>query len=94
MHYEKILKVDRTRSDIHFALSMIYYTKMDLVKAGEQNEKVLEYDPDNQMALYNVGAISASRGDIKKAEEYWKKVVKLDPESKTGKLAKESLEKL
>jgi tetratricopeptide (TPR) repeat protein len=93
-YYEKILKVDPSRSDIHFNLSLIYYNKRDLVKAAEENQKVLKYDPDNQMALYNAGAISATNGDKKKAEEYWKKVIKIDPESRTGKLAKESLGKL
>lgn len=93
-YYEKILNVNPKRTDIHFSLSIIYYNKRDFIKATEENQKVLEYDPDNQMALYNVGAISATQGDKKKAEEYWQKVVKINPESGTGKLAKGNLEKL
>ena len=93
-YYEKILDKDKTRSDIYFSLSIIYYNINDFVKAEDQNKKVLAYNPQNQMALYNIGAIAATQGDVDKAKEFWGLVVKVDPQSETGKLAKESLTKL
>ena len=73
---------------------MIYYNKQDLIKCEEVNDKVLSYDPKNQMALYNIGAIAATQGDYNKAKDFWNKVVSINAESETGKLAKESLGRL
>ena len=93
-YYEKILEKDKSRSDIYFSLSIIYYNKNDFIKAEDQNKKVLAYNPQNQMALYNIGAIAATQGDVDKAKEFWSRVIKINPQSETGKLAAESLEKL
>ena len=92
--YKKLLLIDPKKSDIHFELSVIYFNKKDLIKAESENNKVIAYDPDNQMALYNLGAITATRGNLEMAKNYWNRVIKINPESKTGILAKESLEKL
>jgi tetratricopeptide (TPR) repeat protein len=92
--YEKILTINPKRTDIHFALSIIYFTKRDFLRSEAENNKVISYDPNNQMALYNLGAITATKGDLAKAKEYWNKVIKIDAESETGNLAKESLEKI
>jgi tetratricopeptide (TPR) repeat protein len=92
--YEKILSVDPKRTDIHFALSIIYFTKKDLLRSEAENIKVLSYDPNNQMALYNLGAVTATRGNITKAKEFWEQVIEINSGSETGKLAKESLAKL
>ena len=93
-YYEKILDINRKRSDVYFALALIYYNKQDFVKCEEVNVKVLSFDPENQMALYNIGAIAASQGNKEKAKEFWNKVLTINSESETGKLAKESLGKL
>jgi len=93
-YYEKILEIDPKRSDVYFALALIYYNKQDFVKCEEVNVKVLSFDPENQMALYNIGAIAASQGNKEKAKEFWNKVLTINSESETGKLAKESLGKL
>ncbi len=93
-YYEKILKINSKRTDIYFSLAMIYYNKQDLIKCEEVNDKVLSYDPKNQMALYNIGAIAATQGDYNKAKDFWNKVVSINAESETGKLAKESLGRL
>lgn len=92
--YEKILQVNPKRSDIYFALALIYYNKQDFNKCEELNDMVLSYDPENQMALYNIGVIAATRGDFNKAREFWTKVISINSESETGKLAQESLERL
>ena len=92
--YEKILEVDPKRSDIYFSLALIYYNKQDFIKCEEVNDKVLSYDPKNQMALYNLGAIAATQGKTDKAKDFWNKVVSINSESETGKLAKESLGRL
>ncbi len=93
-HYEKILEINPKRSDVYFALALIYYNKQDFVKCEEVNKKVLSFDPLNQMALYNIGAIAATQGNKEKAKEFWNKVVSIDENSETAKLAKESLGKL
>ena len=93
-YYEKILEINPKRSDVYFALALIYYNKQDFVKCEEVNVKVLSFDPENQMALYNIGAIAASQGNKEKAKEFWNKVLTINSERETGKLAKESLGKL
>jgi tetratricopeptide (TPR) repeat protein len=93
-HYEKILEINPKRSDVYFALALIYYNKQDFVKCEQVNKKVLSFDPSNQMALYNIGAIAATQGNKEKAKEFWNKVVSIDENSETAKLAKESLGKL
>jgi tetratricopeptide (TPR) repeat protein len=93
-YYEKILEVNPKRADIYFSLAIIYYNKQDFLKCEEANNKVLSFEPKNQMALYNLGAIAATQGKKDKAKELWNKVVSINAESETGKLAKESLSKL
>lgn len=93
-YYEKILKVNPKRSDVRFALAVIYYHKQDYSKCEDENKQVLSFDPNNQMALYNLGAVAATRGEVNKAKEFWNKVIEINPENETGKLAKESLSKL
>jgi len=93
-YYEKILKVNSRRTDIYFSLALILFNKKEFVKCEEANNKVLSYDPTNQMALYNIGAIAATQGDVAKAKDLWNQVIQINPESETGKLAKQSLEKL
>lgn len=93
-YYNKILLVDSRRSDIHFALALIYYNKQDFAKCEDENNRVLMYDPKNQMALYNLGAIAATKGDVVNAKDLWNQVLKINSESETGKLAQESLGKL
>jgi len=93
-YYEKILAVNPKRADIYFSLALIYYNKQDFLKCEEANNKVLSFEPKNQMALYNLGAIAATQGKKDKAKEFWNMVMNINPESETGKLAKESLAKL
>jgi len=93
-YYEKILQINSKRTDVYFSLAFIYYNKQDFLKCEEVNDKVLSYDPENQMALYNIGAIAATQGDYNKAKDFWIKVVSINSESETGKLAKESLGRL
>jgi tetratricopeptide (TPR) repeat protein len=93
-HYEKILTINPKRSDIRFSLALIYFNQRDFNKCDEENEKVLSYDPQNQMALYNLGAVAATQGLKEKAKEYWNKVITINENTETAQLAKESLAKL
>lgn len=93
-YYEKILDINPKRTDIHFALAVVYYNRQDFVKCEEENKKVLSYDPQNQMALYNLGAIEATKGNFSSAKSFWNQVIEINSESETGKLASESLSKL
>jgi len=93
-YYEKILEINPKRADIRFSLAVIYFNKQDYQKCEDENNKVLTFDPKNQMALYNLGAIAATLGNREKAKEYWNKVISVNAETETGKLAAESLSKL
>lgn len=93
-YYKNILEIDAKRSDVYFALALIYYNQQDFIKCEEVNMKVLSFDPNNQMALYNIGAVAATQGNKEKAKEFWNKVLSINAESETGKLAKESIGKL
>ncbi len=93
-YYEKILNINPKRADVRFALAVIYFNKQDFQKCEDENNKVLTFDPKNQMALYNLGAIAATRGNKEKAKEYWNNVISINAQSETGQLAKESLTKL
>jgi len=93
-YYEKILSVNPKRADIRFSLAVIYFNKQDFEKCEDENNKVLNFDPKNQMALYNLGAIAATQGKKEKAREFWNQVIFINAQSETGKLAQESLNKL
>lgn len=93
-YYQKILDINPKRSDIRFSLAVIYFTKQDFEKCKEENEKVLSFDSQNQMAYYNLGAVAATQGRKDKAKEYWNKVISINANTETGQLAKESLSKL
>jgi tetratricopeptide (TPR) repeat protein len=93
-YYQKILELNPNRSDIYFALAVVYYNKQDFNKCDEMNNKVLSYDPKNQMALYNLGAVAATKGNKEQAKDYWNRVISIDSGSETGMLAKESISKL
>jgi len=93
-YYEKILNINPKRADVRFALAVIYFNMQDYQKCEDENDKILTFDPKNQMALYNLGAIAATRGNKEKAKEYWNKVISINAQSETGQLAKESLTKL
>ena len=93
-YYEKILEISPNRADIRFSLAVIYFNMQDYQKCEDENNKVLTFDPKNQMALYNLGAIAATLGNREKAKEYWNNVISINAQSETGQLAKESLTKL
>ncbi|MDX1373834.1 MAG: tetratricopeptide repeat protein [Nitrososphaeraceae archaeon] len=92
--YNKILEIDPKKTNIYFAVTILYYNKGELKKAEELNDKVLSYDPQNTMALYNRGALSATRGEKDKAREIWQKLADDYPDTEVGMLAKESLLRL
>lgn len=93
-YYNKILEINPRRSDIRFSLAIIYFNQQDFEKCKLENEKVLTFDPQNQMALYNLGAIAATQGRKDEAKEYWNKLISINSNSETASLAKESLSKL
>jgi cytochrome c-type biogenesis protein CcmH/NrfG len=93
-YYEQILKINPKRADIHFSLAIIYYNQQDFRKCEEENNKVLTFDPKNQMAIYNLGAIAATQGKVEEAKQFWNRVISINSESKTARLANESLNKL
>ncbi|HKI77641.1 MAG TPA: tetratricopeptide repeat protein [Ignavibacteriaceae bacterium] len=92
--YEKILKVDPKRADIHFSLTYIYYSQGNLDKAEEETKLILLYNKKDPQAFYNLGAISATRGNFEKAKKYWNDIIANNPGTEIAKLASSSLEKL
>jgi tetratricopeptide (TPR) repeat protein len=92
--YEQILTQDPRRTDIHFALTFIYYTRKDMAKAEEATKKVLSYDRNNLQAQYNMGAIAASKGENERAKDIWTRLSKENPGTKEAELASEGLQRL
>jgi tetratricopeptide (TPR) repeat protein len=93
-YYQKIIDKDKKRKDVYFAITFVYYTKGDFVKAEEVTQTMLKLFPGDPMAKYNLGAIEATKGNKEKAREIWTKLINDDPNDKTSELAKSSLNKL
>ncbi|HEX3074719.1 MAG TPA: tetratricopeptide repeat protein, partial [Ignavibacteriales bacterium] len=49
-YYEKLLKLDRKRTDVRFELAYIYYTRGEYGKAEKLTEDILAYDKNNAQA--------------------------------------------
>ncbi len=92
--YENILKVDPKKKDVLFALTFIYYNKIDLDKSAFYNNQILKYDPKNLDALYNSGAILAASGKEKEAKDIWNKIIKDNPLSPAAQMAKAAIEQI
>lgn len=93
-YYERIIEKDKTRKDIYFAITFVYYNQKDLVKAEEVTREMSRLFPDDAMVNYNLGAIEATKGNKEKAREIWNKLIKDYPNDKTSELAKNSLNRL
>jgi tetratricopeptide (TPR) repeat protein len=93
-YYQKIIDKDKKRKDVYFAITFVYYTKGDFVKAEEVTQTMLKLFPGDPMANYNLGAIEATKGNKEKAREIWTKLINENPNDKTSELAKSSLNKL
>jgi len=93
-YYERIIEKDKTRKDIYFAITFVYYNQKDLVKAEEVTREMSRLYPDDAMVNYNLGAIEATKGNKEKAREIWNKLIKDYPNDKTSELAKNSLNRL
>lgn len=92
--YENILKINPKRNDILFALTFIYYNKIDLDKSSFYNNQILKYDSQNLDALYNSGAILAASGKEKEAKEIWNKIIKDNPLSPAAQMAKSAIQEI
>ncbi|MBZ0199865.1 MAG: tetratricopeptide repeat protein [Ignavibacteriaceae bacterium] len=92
--YERILKIDPKRSDILFNLAFIYYGEQKFDKAKETTKRILKIAPDDLRAHYNLGAIAQAEGNTAEAKEIWTELAEKHAATETGKLAKESIDKL
>lgn len=92
--YERIIEKDKSRKDIYFAITFVYYNQKNLVKAEEVTREMSRLFPDDAMVNYNLGAIEATKGNKDKAREIWNKLIKDYPNDKTSELAKNSLNRL
>lgn len=94
IYYQKILEKDKSRKDIYFSMTFLYYNQGNLIKAEEITKQMLTLFPDDPMVIYNVGAIEATKGNKDKARQIWTKLIQTYPYDKTSELAKNSLNKL
>lgn len=81
-------KADTTDSELMSSLASglgdVYFMKKDTLKAFEQYEKALEYNPGNIMAMNNYAYFLAESGqDLDKAERLSGMSVKYEPENPT-----------
>lgn len=93
-YYQKIIEKDKSRKDIYFSITFVYYNQKNLVKAEEVTREMSKIFPDDPMVNYNLGAIEATKGNKEKAREIWNKLIKDHPNDKTSELAKNSLNRL
>jgi tetratricopeptide (TPR) repeat protein len=94
VYYQKILDKDKSRKDIFFATTFVYYNQGNLAKAEEVTLQMLKLFPNDPMVNYNVGAIEATKGNKEKAREIWTKLIRDFPSDQTAELAKNSIKKL
>ena len=94
VYYKKILEKDKSRKDIYFAMTFVYYSTRNLAKAEEVTLQMQKLFPNDPMVNYNVGVIEVNKGNKGKAREIWTKLIKDFPTDKTAELAKNSLKKL
>ncbi|MFZ1518184.1 MAG: tetratricopeptide repeat protein [Ignavibacteriaceae bacterium] len=94
VYYQKLLNKDKSRKDIYFAVTFIYYNQKNLTKAEEITKQMSKLFPNDPMVLYNLGAIEATKGNKDKARAHWNELIERYPNDKTTELAKSSLTKL
>ncbi len=94
VYYQKLLNKDKSRKDIYFAVTFIYYNQKNLTKAEEITKQMSKLFPNDPMVLYNLGAIEATKGNKDKARTHWNELIERYPNDKTTELAKSSLTKL
>lgn len=92
--YENILKVGPKRIDLILELTFLYFSKGDLKKAEEYNNKVLNLDRTNMIANYNLGGLAQAKGDFQKAKSIWLDLAKKYPSTQIGHMAGELAKQL
>ena len=92
--YESILKVGPKRTDLLLELTFLYFSKGDLKKAEEYNNKVLSIDKTNMIANYNLGGLAQAKGDFQKAKSIWLDLAKKYPNTQIGHMAGELAKQL
>lgn len=93
-YYEKIIAKDKSRKDIYFTITYIYYNMRNFQKAEQLTKEMYELFPDDPMVCYNLGASEIRKGNKEKAREIWNKLIKDHPTDTISVLAKKSLERL
>lgn len=92
--YEKILNIDKKRSDILLSLSTIFYNKGKLDKAAELTNEILKLNRNDYTAIYNLGVIEATRNNFDLAKKHWEKVIKESKDQNITTAAKSALDRL
>ncbi|KAB2845336.1 MAG: tetratricopeptide repeat protein [Ignavibacterium sp.] len=93
-YYEKIIAKDKSRKDIYFTITYIYYHQRNFQKAEQLTREMYSLFPDDPMVCYNLGASEIRKGNKEKAKEIWNKLIKDHPTDTISVLAKRSLERL
>ena len=93
-YYEKIIAKDKSRKDIYFTITYIYYNMRNFQKAEQLTKEMYELFPDDPMVYYNLGASEIRKGNKEKAREIWNKLIQDHPTDSIAVLAKKSLERL
>lgn len=93
-YYEKILNINPKRTDIMFALSIVYFDQQNFGKSEEYVNKILTIDKNDHQVIYNLGVIAATLGNKEKARSVWEDIIKRFPGTETSSLARESLDRL
>lgn len=92
--YNRILSIDKNRTDVITSLAIMYYNKSDFSQSKMYIERILRINPEHVEAKYNLGLIEARLGDMEAAKKQWEDLQRNHPNTKMSDMAKESLEKL
>lgn len=93
-YYKRIIAKDKSRKDIYFTMTYIYYHQKNFQQAELITREMYNLFPDDPMVCYNLGASEIRKGNKEKAKEIWNKLIREHPTDTIAVLAKKSLEKL
>lgn len=78
--FERAVKLDRTYSDAHNNLGVVYYVKRNYGKAIKEYNKAIHDRPDSASFHSNLGSALFARKDYEKASAEYMTAMQIDPE--------------
>ena len=80
-YYSRILEENPELLDVKAKMAMTYVAGSNPMNGISMLRKVLEQDPDNQLAIYNLGMLSITSGQMEKALGHFRRLSVVDPDN-------------